>query len=57
MPDVTDRIPRSDMTADQRRRIGALQVAKQTFGSPSTTEHVTLLIKLAQYVETGRGGY
>jgi hypothetical protein len=53
MPDVTARIPRSDMTADQRRRIGALQVAKQTFGTPSTGEHVSQLLRLAQYVETG----
>ena len=53
MPDVTDRIPRSDMTADQRRRIGALQVARNTFGTPSTAEHVTQLLRLAQYIQTG----
>jgi hypothetical protein len=53
MPDVTDRIPRSDMTLSQRRRIGALQVARQAFGAPSTSEHVTQLLRLAHYVETG----
>jgi hypothetical protein len=53
MPDVTDRIPRSDMTADQRRRIGALQVAGQQIGRPSTEDHVDWLLRVARYVEIG----
>jgi len=53
MPDVRDTIPRSDMTLDQRRRIGALQVAKQTWGAPSTEDHVTQLLRLAVYIEKG----
>lgn len=50
---ATDPIPRSDMTPDQKRRIGALQVAQATYGRPSTSEHILNLIRLAKYIETG----
>ena len=59
MPAARDEIPRSDMTADQRRRIGALQVAKvilqgASYNPPALEGHrVEQLLDLAEFVATG----
>jgi hypothetical protein len=62
MPDVTSYIPRSDLTADQRRRLGAVQAAKHVVWgthfnsidkSQLIVQHVDDLLLLAKYIETG----
>lgn len=51
-------IPRGDMTPDQRRRIGALQVAKALlvgtgYNANTPSLSVRELLRLAKYVEKG----
>jgi hypothetical protein len=63
MSDVTNKIPRSDLTTDQRRRLGAVQAAKHIVWSDGYTnsldksqliiQHVDDLLLLAKYIETG----
>lgn len=51
--DVRDTMPRSVLTLSQQRRLASLQAAKGIVGSPSTSEHIDLLMRVARYVEDG----
>jgi hypothetical protein len=58
--DTRDAIPRSTMTTDQQRRIGALQSAKAIIGRTAynapelTPRDVASLLEIARYIETGQ---
>lgn len=60
MSDVTDRIPRSDMTAEQKRRLGALQASMHLlFGNSynvtaeTKCNNVSEILRLARFVNGG----
>ncbi len=53
-----DQVPRSDMTPDQRRRIGSLQAAKRVitgegYGPNRPQPSVAQTLRLAKWIEKG----
>jgi hypothetical protein len=55
MSAASDTIPRSTMTTEQQRRIGALQVAKVVLsrGYNQPDRPIDEILAVARYVETG----
>lgn len=51
--DVRDTMPRSVLTPAQQRRLASLQAAQGIYGRPGTHEHVSDLLRIARYVESG----